>query len=194
MNKFFSGLFGDKALSDLDSKVDDIMNAIPKQLDSSSTTEDTTGQIINSFLSQNTDDDDVGKLFQDIAIPNQRIARYNIYDEMNRAVPIIRRIMKVYIANILPKNPVTGKCILYRDNPDAPKDKEKEGEEAKKFTHEVVKQYKLVEKLRQVIIPRRRINYLQKGKKIHGAGFDTVWVCVGMEGVLPPQQIIYVDL
>lgn len=45
----------------------------------------------------------------------------------------------------------------------------------------------------QVIIPTRRINYLKQGKTIRGAGFDTVWVCVGLDGVLPPQQIIYCD-
>jgi len=154
MNNFFSQLFGDKSLTDIDAKVDELINAIPKQNDSFDKSEDTTGKIINSFLSETTDDD-VGKLFQNIAVPSQRLARYNTYDEVNRAVPIIRRIIKVFIANILPKNPVTGKCIIYRNNPDAPSGKEKTADKAKKFVQEVVDQYGVVAKLRQVILPRR---------------------------------------
>ncbi len=46
----------------------------------------------------------------------------------------------------------------------------------------------------QIIIPTKRINYLKKGEKIHGAGFDTIWICVGLQLFLPKRQIIYEPL
>ena len=154
----FSKIFGDESLANLDSKVDDLMKAIPRIEDATSS-EDATGKIIDSFLSQNSDEggDDIGKVFQNIVVPAERLARYGIYDEINKAIPIIRRIIKVYIANILPKNPVDGKSIIYRDvMDDVDSNEVKETmDQAKKFAKEVVEEFSLTEKLKRLILPRR---------------------------------------
>lgn len=155
----FSKIFGDESLANLDSKIDDLMKSIPRSDDVSSS-EDLTGKIIDSFLTQTKDDsgeDNIEKVLQNVVVPAERLARYGIYDEINKAIPIIRRIIKVYIANILPKNPVDGKCIIYRNVSEDIDSNEIKSlqEKAKKFCKEVVDEFSLTDKLKKLILPRR---------------------------------------
>lgn len=151
--KLMGKFFGSKRVSDLDDKIDNLINLIPPKADDPSS-EDSTGKIVDSFLSQSTDDD-VGKLFQNVSIPQQRISRYNLYDEMNRSIPIIKRIIKVYIANILPKNPVDGKSVVYRQSPDVADEKKKFIDTSKTFCKQALEEFRLIEKYKQFILPRR---------------------------------------
>ena len=151
--KLMGKFFGSKKLSDLDDKIDNLINLIPPKAEDPSS-EDSTGKIVDSFLSQSSDDD-VGKLFQNVSIPQQRISRYNLYDEMNRSIPIIKRIIKVYIANILPKNPVDGKSVVYRQAPDIADEKKKFIDTSKTFCKQALEEFRLIEKYKQFILPRR---------------------------------------
>lgn len=155
----FSKIFGDESLANLDSKIDTLMKSIPRSGDTTSS-EDLTGKIIDSFLSQakdDSDEDNIGKVLQNVVVPAERLARYGIYDEINKAIPIIRRIIKVYIANILPKNPVDGKCIIYREVLEDVDSEEVRAiqEKARNLSEQIVDEFSLTDKLKKVVLPRR---------------------------------------
>ena len=149
-------MFGDKSLINIDNKVDELVGIIPNKKEEESG-EDATGDIIDNFLSHSSEDE-VESLFQNVSVPTERIARYNIYNEINKSVPIIKRIIKVYIANILPKNPVDGTSIIYRSNSDEDSSVKEVANLMKKsenFAKKVVKEYKIAEKLKHQILPSR---------------------------------------
>ena len=149
-------MFGDKSLINIDNKVDELVGIIPNKKEEESG-EDATGDIIDNFLSHSSEDE-VESLFQNVSVPTERIARYNIYNEINKSVPIIKRIIKVYIANILPKNPVDGTSIIYRSNSDEDSSVKEVANLMKKsenFAKKIVKEYKIAEKLKHQILPSR---------------------------------------
>lgn len=153
----FSRLFGDSNLVNLDDKVDQLLGSMPSKTGDNSN-DDVTGKIVKSFL-DNASSNEVDKLFENVGVPSQRLSRYSTYDEINKAVPIIRRILKVYIANVLPKNPVDGKCVIYRESTQESDESTEYAEKKKKaklFAQEVMEdQYELIEKYKRFVLPRK---------------------------------------
>lgn len=181
MPSLFGSMFGDNRLANFDSIINKLITTIPNNQDSSMSStiigsEEATGNFIDSFLtptnsedsddkynkkkSKGPDEFDLNRLFDTVTIPRERLARYEAYEEIYRGVPLIKRMVSVYNANILQKNPTTGKCILYRDTDgsDAKEDVDSEEfknkkTEAEDFAAAIVKNYKIIDKLSKKIIP-----------------------------------------
>ncbi len=161
MGSFLSHVFNDKELSDVSTKIDDLIGSIPVG-DESSPVENVTGKFIDQFLEKDKDAKGSStskqeELFKNIAVPAERLARYAVYKEINRSVPIIKRIIKVYTSHLLQKNPVDGRCIIYRDSDRlvAKEENENTRKEAKKFAKSVEKHFDLPRKLKDLIIPKK---------------------------------------
>lgn len=162
MPSFASHVFKDKELSDISTKIDDLIGNIPLP-DEESPVENVTGKFIDQVLLKDDDKDKKGfsqageqqKLFDDVSVPAERLARYGVYKEINRSVPIIKRIIKVYTSHLLQKNPVDGKCIIYRDASKVSKEDDDKVKNAKEFAEKVEKHFDLPGKLKNSICPKK---------------------------------------
>ncbi|MDX1701614.1 MAG: hypothetical protein R3250_13395, partial [Melioribacteraceae bacterium] len=150
--EFFGHIFKDKELIDINKKIVDVMGSIPVPTDTTPV-ESVAGKFIDQFLKQ--EDSDVNKLFENVTVPAERLARYGVYREINRSVPIIKRIIKVYTSHLLQKNPVDGKCLIYRESQFASKDEETKVNDAKKFAKQVEEHFDIPKKLKDNIIPKK---------------------------------------
>ena len=152
--------FFDKPLKDIDSKIDSLIKSVPTASIGAEESDDSSGKIIDEFL-QGSDDDEVSKMFENVTIPQDRLQRYHIYEEIYRAVPIIKRIVRVYVANILQKNPVDGKSIILKEKDGKGSEDEDERktnlEKVKKFTEDMLEEFSLLEKLRNKIVPNELV-------------------------------------
>ncbi len=147
----FSDIAGDDQLKNIDSRIEDLFNKIPNDSEEFTSAEDLTSDVVDSIIGD-TNESEMAQLFENISIPHERIQRYGVYTELNRAVPIIKRIIRVYVTNILQKNPVDGKCILFKEQMTEDKDKQKI-KTVKKYSQEIVKQFNLVYKFKNRIVP-----------------------------------------
>lgn len=172
---FFSRFFGDNELENIDNQIDKIISALPSnnrilQPDTIS------GDFVNEFL-QEAPKGEIDRLLESVSISRERLERYNVYDEAYKYVPIIKRILTVYISNILQKNPVTGKCLLIKDAHDETGGKTTDQatlDKAKKLAEDCIKSFDLILKLRKKILPNELvygdcyveiINLADEGKK-----------------------------
>jgi hypothetical protein len=152
-----SQLLNDPNLDNFDTRVDNLINQLGA-LNQTVQIEPLTSDFISSFV-ENAPTDDLEKLFSSVVVSRDRLERYNIYDEAYRYVPIIKRMLKVYLANILQKNPTTGKCLLIREAADIPSEKKNIEliNEAKKFADDCIKKFDLITKLKNKIIPNKLV-------------------------------------
>jgi len=151
---FFSSFFGDEELKDIDNRIDALINQFPT-LNRQETSDTISSDFVSSFM-ENAPKEEIDRLLQSVSVSRDRLERYNIYDEAYRYVPIIKRMVKVYIANILQKNPVTGKSLLIRPVSDTSLEKELDVEifeHVKKFAEVCLKTFDLAIKLRNKILP-----------------------------------------
>lgn len=175
MSSIFSKIFGDPSYSDVEDQIDKILSKIPDK-NNFTTTDDSTGKIIDSFLEQSSTEE-VGKLFESISVPAERLARYATYDEIFKSVPIIRRIVNVFIANIIPKNPITGECTIIKTvSKDSTDEGKKKIEDCKEFINKILLNFKLIDKYKFQILPKRLchgnsyveiVDVLTEGEKIN---------------------------
>jgi len=118
-----------------------------------------SGDFIDEFI-QNAPSNEIQRLLDSVSISRERLERYNVYDEAYKYVPIIKRIMVVYIANILQKNPVTGKCLLVRESENLTGNRKSDTDtivKAKKLAEECIKSFDLILKLRKKILPNQLV-------------------------------------
>jgi len=101
---FFSSFFGDSDLENIDARIDNLINNLPAA-NRSVPVDNISGDFINEFVKE-APQSEIEKLLETVSVARERLERYNVYDEAYKYVPIIKRIMMVYIANILQKNPV----------------------------------------------------------------------------------------
>jgi hypothetical protein len=81
---------------------------------------------------------------------------YNLYDELYKSVPIIKRILTVYISNIVPKNPVNDNSfILNEKNISVEKKEHLNLSELKKILNYTIDKFKLISKYKKIILPNR---------------------------------------
>ena len=162
MASFFSGLFKDENLEAIDNQINNLINALPA-VSKSIPVDNISGDFVDAFISEKQPTDEIGRLLQGVSIARDRLERYNVYDEAYKYVPIIRRILTVYISNILQKNPVTGKCLLIKESESysgsrkfSDTDK-KILEAAKKLAEDAIKSFNIIIKLRKKFLPNQLI-------------------------------------
>jgi len=154
---FFGNIFNDENLNNIDDRIDSIIQALPsliKPTESSSI----SSNFIDDFISEGPKNE-VDKLLQDLTVSKERLDRYEIYDETLKYVPIIKRILSVYISNILQKNPVDGKCFLIKtvDNLKDSDEELKKVECCREFTKQCIQEFKLSLLIRKKILPNELV-------------------------------------
>lgn len=155
---FFSDFFGDKELSNIDTSIDNLINSLPGT-NKSVPVDNISGEFINEFI-QEAPHGEIEKLLESVSVSRERLERYNVYDEAYKYVPVIKRMLIVYISNILQKNPVTGKCLLIKEAENITGDKKSDTstiEKAKKLAEESIKAFDLILKLRKKILPNQLV-------------------------------------
>ena len=93
---------------------------------------------------------EIETLFQSVSIPDERVKRYRIYDEIYETVPLIKRIFKVYIANILQKNPTNPSPILVKFKTSTEIENH---QKVKSFVDKFIDFFKIPNKIKQNILP-----------------------------------------
>jgi len=156
-------ILGNPELSNIDSRIDDLVskfgeldtNDEPSAKNFEDLTGDFLGMVDDSNESSNESSSDFEKLFEDINIPTERLSRYSTYDEIYKSISLTKRVISVYTANILSKNPVNNKTLIYKDVNDSEVSNEDKQKEAKEFTQKAVEKFDLVSRLKKTIIPNR---------------------------------------
>ena len=139
---FFSDFFGDSDLANIDARIDGLIGTMPIA-GRTLPVDNISGAFMNEFL-QEAPKTEVDKLLESVSISRERLERYNVYDEAYKYVPIIKRILAVYISNILQKNPVTGKCLLVKESENLTGERKADTatlDKAKKLAEEVIKAF-----------------------------------------------------
>ena len=155
---FFSSFFGDSELDNIDARINNVIGNLPV-INSNIQTDNISGDFINEFMQQ-APKTEIDRLLETVTISRERLERYNVYDEAYKYVPIIKRILTVYLSNILQKNPVTGKCLLVKDAEDLTGEKKADKDTldaAKKLAAECIKSFDLLIKLRKKILPNEMV-------------------------------------
>lgn len=157
-------LLGSQDLSNIDQKINNIISKIDSfsQTDieekDSKSIEDLTGDFLGLVNDSNTNlnsNNEFEKIFTNINVPTERLSRYAIYDEIYNSVPLIKRVIRVYISNILSKNPVNNKILIYRENTDNDIKDEAKIKKSKELCKEIVKKFDILERLKKFILPNR---------------------------------------
>lgn len=156
---FFTDLFGNKSTDAIYSKIDQIIDRLPlKQNDQQfdNLVANALKDIVDYDATIPTEKnknkqnlDEVEKLLQGITVPENRLRRYDTYDDLYKSIQIVKRIIRVYINNIFQKNPVTNMTILIKES-EKSKNYEKL-DNIKKVTREIMEYYKLDEKLKYTV-------------------------------------------
>jgi hypothetical protein len=151
----FSNLFGNKSSDLVSSKIDNIINNLPirqadKQFDN--LVDGALNDIIDMTGDKTKDGaakanlNQIEELLDGITIPEMRVRKYDTYDDIYKSVQLVKRIIKVYIANIFQKDPVSNTSLLLKETEIA-KNFEKIGE-IKQLMKNVIKFFKIDEKLK----------------------------------------------
>jgi len=152
-------LLGSPELSNIDYRIDNIVSKINKiyqpEEPVGKSIEDLTGDFLGLIDDANETTHDFEKLFKNINVPSQRLARYSTYDEIYNSVPLIKKVIEVYIANILSKNPVNNKVLIYQENSDESNYDENKAKASKKFCKKIVEEFELLPKLKDFILPHK---------------------------------------
>ena len=140
-------LLGNPELSNIDSRVDDLVSKFG-ELNANNeeppvkSFEDLTGDflgIVDDSSSEGSDSSsDFEKLFENVNIPAERLSRYSTYDEIYKSIALTKRVISVYIANILSKNPVNNKTLIYKDVNESEVSDDDKQKKSKEFTKKAV--------------------------------------------------------
>jgi hypothetical protein len=155
---FFRKIFKDKELADAVESFDDLIDSIPPRVELPNKA-DQTGRLIGDLL--NSEDgkkssDTIERLFQSVAVNQSRLARYKVYDEIIKTVPIIKSVLRVYKTNMINKSPNDDKCFTYLENNELDaKDSNKDKIAiARKIQQKIIKDNNITAKTKNHIIPQ----------------------------------------
>ena len=180
------GLFNlfstDQQLSDIDKQIEGVISSVPVKEPGDSTSEDSPSELIHQILApedrfadketkkssflgelgdkkQNGIMTDVGTLLDRLTVQADRASRYKTYEEIYSTVPIIKKMMDVWLANLMQKNPVSGRSLIIKDtdenSPDDSNDAEyaNKKEAARVFVDEILDYFGFIDKLKYRILP-----------------------------------------
>jgi hypothetical protein len=165
MGSLLSQMMGTPKLSEIDDKINTVIKSltnntiVDQEAKDLKSLEDATGNFLG-FISKDLNENDelsqIDKLFQDTTVPTARLQRYNLYDELYKSVPIIKRILTVYISNIVPKNPVNDNSFILNEKNITQENKENINlPDLKKKLQLAIDKFKLINKYKKIILPNR---------------------------------------
>ena len=165
----FSGVFGKK---DKSVPVDDLIDRIDTAIDnlnikSNNNTPDEDALITKSitdvlvptgdngdksekgFLEKQMGGAGLDPIFKDLAIPEERLNKYGVYDTIYSNVQIIKKVLSVYLDNIFQKDSISNKTLLIKES-DSDKSSG-ELDEYKKFAERFIEFFNLDERMRNLM-------------------------------------------
>jgi hypothetical protein len=165
MAGFFEDLFGSKkemsngVVDDLISRIDSAVDNLNIKAGNDIFSEDSLiSRSVSDLLINNDQSNDpfdkfkpteIDSLFKDISIPAERIQKYQVYDSIYTSVPIIKRIVTVYMDNIFQKDTINNKIFnikeIKADNFSGDK------EEYLSFIKKFIEFFNLEEKLKNIV-------------------------------------------
>jgi len=110
-----------------------------------------TSDVIDELVSNKYESADIERLLENVSVPQDRIQRYQVYDEIVSSIPLVKRILRVYNSNILQKNPVDNKFYTIKKK-DASVD-DSVFEKQKQLEENIIRELNLERKLRYNIVP-----------------------------------------
>ena len=183
---FLNNIFNNDArLDSIDKEIESIIQSVPVKDINTDTTDTNSSEILHQLLS--VDDDfsneeklkknpfykdfkenngivsEVSTLLDKLSIQADRANRYKIYEEIYSSVPIIKRMMKTWLSNLVQKNPVTGKSLITRDREtdsnieNLDDDYRNKKEAVKVLTNNIVDYFEIVNKLKYRILPTQQL-------------------------------------
>jgi len=157
MDLNIGSFFGDRDLENMLSRVDTLVDSLSKQR-KTDVTKDVADIALREVLKtiedeegKTTDNNDFQKMLEKLSISQERLARYSIYDELYSAVQMLKRILKVYINNVLQRDILTGKTIDIK-LVEGISSEAKISKDYKSFTESTIKYFRLEEKLKDIIL------------------------------------------
>lgn len=181
------GLFNlfsnDQQLSDIDKQIEGVISSVPVKDFQDNTTEDSPSELIHQLLASEdrfvdknikktnpilgdlTDQkqsgimSDVGTLLDRLTVQADRASRYKTYEEIYSTVPIIKKMMDVWLSNLMQKNPVSGRSLIIRDADEnaieasGDSDFANKKEAARVFVDEILDYFGFIDKLKYRILP-----------------------------------------
>ena len=180
------GLFNlfstDQQLSDIDKQIEGVISSVPVKEPGENTSEDSPSELIhqilapedrfskepkkNTILGELGDDKkqngimtDVGTLLDRLTVQADRASRYKTYEEIYSTVPIIKKMMDVWLANLMQKNPVSGRSLIIKDADENADEDSNDSELANKkeaarvFVDEILDYFGFIDKLKYRILP-----------------------------------------
>lgn len=192
-------LLGSPDLSNIDQRIDGIVSKIDtfqkNEEPDTKSFEDLTGDFLGLVgdSDSGTSTSEFEKLFNNVNVPSERLARYSTYDEIYNSVPLIKRVIEVYIANILSKNPVNNKTLIYRENTSEDNLDENAVKESKKFCKNVVEKFNVLNRLKKFILPNRLkygdyfvevVDINEKAEKVDWNGLNSNHVMTECENII----------
>ena len=178
----FLNLFSnDQQLSDIDKQIEGVISSVPVRDPQDDSSEDSPSELIHQLLAsedrfankepkknlilgdfdekkQNGIMTDVGTLLDRLTVQADRASRYKTYEEIASTVPIIKKMMDVWLANLMQKNPVSGKSLIVKDAEEIEEQTsddafENKKEAARVFVDEVLDYFGFIDKLKYRILP-----------------------------------------
>lgn len=174
-------IFQDPRLKELENSVDQIIQSLPSTEGTKNTNADTvSSDMVKAFITRSDvealgssdtqesskffgggfgNNEEVKSILNNFQIDQNRISKYTAIEEVYNNVPMIAKMLKVWCANILQKNPVTGKSYLIRENKGTAQNLRNTTEYLKKkylsssFVNTVMDYFDLFNKLKFKIIP-----------------------------------------
>ena len=180
------GLFNlfsnDQQLSDIDKQIEGVISSVPVRDPEDDSSEDSPSELIHQLLAsedrfatkeskknsilgdfdekkQNGIMTDVGTLLDRLTVQADRASRYKTYEEIYSTVPIIKKMMEVWLSNLMQKNPVSGRSLIVKDadeldeNDSFDSTYENKKEAARVFVDEVLDYFGFIDKLKYRILP-----------------------------------------
>lgn len=180
------GLFNlfstDQQLSDIDKQIEGVISSVPVKEPGENTSEDSPSELIHQILApedrfsnepkkntilgelggdkkQNGIMTDVGTLLDRLTVQADRASRYKTYEEIYSTVPIIKKMMDVWLANLMQKNPVSGRSLIIKDADQNADEDSNDSELANKkeaarvFVDEILDYFGFIDKLKYRILP-----------------------------------------
>jgi len=153
---FNSGtLFKDKQLENLIDRVDDVVDQLPvppTSFDDDLTTGTFLNQVFSSINEKEQGTSSVEEMLENISTVGNRLDRYRLYDEIYSSVQIIKRIVKVYLNNVLLRDAVKTDTIVIKETSITNDESNVVVKNYVKFGNKIVNHFKLERQLRNVIV------------------------------------------
>ena len=146
--------FGDKQLDNLVTRIDDVVDQLPIT-PINSDPDIAVGEVLKQAmvsLDNNDNKSEVDQLLNSLSVSSNRLQRYKIYDEIYSSVQLIKRIIKVYVNNILLCDAVNVNSITIKEASNITETSEIETKNYRKCAQTIIDTFKFERQLRNVTI------------------------------------------